>query len=135
MATAAVRAVSRDGLGLGKGGHSCWGGQSGWTGVRQKWPQLLGRSVGMDAGDSRWVKVATAVGAVRMDWGQPLGKSGHGCWGGQDGLGTAVRLLGRSGWTLGTWLGKQVATAVGPVSRDGLGGQRLVTTGQAPGIH
>ena len=33
MATA-VGAVSRDGLRLGKGGHCCWGGQSGWTGVR-----------------------------------------------------------------------------------------------------
>ena len=49
----AVGAVSRDGLRLGKSGHGCWGGQSGWT------------------GDSRWVKVATAVGAVGIDWGQP----------------------------------------------------------------
>ena len=29
--------------------------------------------------------MATAVGAVGMDWGQPLGKSGHGCWAGQSG--------------------------------------------------
>ena len=56
-----------------------------------------------------------------MDWGQPLGKSGHGCWGDQ------------SGWT-GDSRKVKVVTAVGPVSRNGLGGQRVATTGQADSV-